>query len=89
MDKDKDEFYCGGTEPTEEYDMKDYNREAELLDALRIIRDDLDEIIRYIDAVGRVTNAEGRLRKAIQTLHKVRNFANDASLWGNLDGKDN
>ena len=51
---------------------KMYAREDELLDALRIIRDDLDETI-----------AQGPLGISEPTLHQVwriRNFANDASL---------
>jgi len=96
MKKDEDEFYCGETEEaikrinfTEEYrnlmksiKMKKHNREDELLDALRIIRDDLDEIIASIEAVRSVFVGvlPRNLVREIQNLQKVRNFANDASL---------
>ena len=59
-----------------------YKREDELLDALRIIRDDLDGIIASIEAVRSVfvgVLPQGIVRE-IETLQKVRNFANDASL---------
>lgn len=96
MKKDEDEFYCGETEEaikkinfTEEYrnlvkriKVKEHNREDELLDALRIIRDDLDGIIASIEAVRSVfvgVLPQGIVRE-IETLQKVRNFANDASL---------
>ncbi len=48
---------------------KMYAREAELLDALRIIRDDLQEARAY----GAYTLAQS------EKLRKIRNFANDAS----------
>ena len=51
-------------------------REKELLDALRIIRDDLDEALTLIQAGTHYTDQD----KATRILHKVRNFANDASL---------
>lgn len=49
--------------------MRMYEREEELLDALRIIRDDLDEVTS--SPISEV--AKGKLLK------KIRNFANDAS----------
>ena len=48
---------------------KMYAREDELLDALRIIRDDLQEAMAY----GAYTLAQS------EKLQKIRNFANDAS----------
>tara|TARA_B100000963_G_C22640769_1_gene680314 strand:+ start:22350 stop:22640 length:291 start_codon:yes stop_codon:yes gene_type:complete len=96
MEKDEDEFYCGETKEaikkinfTEEYrnlmksiKMKKHNREDELLDALRIVRDDLDEIISSVEEVRSVFVGvlPRGIVNAIQTLEKVRNFANDASL---------
>ena len=51
-----------------------YAREDELLDALRIIRDDLDEAISAI-----LSPWERQRRVASIAVTKVRNFANDAS----------
>ena len=51
-----------------------YAREDELLDALRIIRDDLDEVISAI-----LSPWERQRRRASIAVTKVRNFANDAS----------
>jgi hypothetical protein len=48
---------------------KMYAREDELLDALRIIRDDLDEAIERAYPFDKGTDID-----------KIRNFANDASL---------
>jgi len=50
-------------------------REEELLDALRIIRDDLDEVLTLIQTGTHYTDQD----LATRILHKVRNFANDAS----------
>jgi len=50
---------------------KMYAREAELLDALRIIRDDLDEAIDKGHVAAHATNGND--------VTKIRNFANDAS----------
>ena len=51
---------------------KMYNREDELLSALRIIRDDLDEIIDKDIVLS--------LSSRLNMMRKIRNFANDASL---------
>ena len=51
---------------------KMYAREDQLLDALRIIRDDLDETI------GKDTVLS--LSSRLNMMRKIRNFANDASL---------
>ena len=48
-----------------------YAREDELLDALRIIRDDLDEIIAQ--------EVNLSLSSRLKMIKKIRNFANDAS----------
>lgn len=48
-----------------------YAREAELLEALRIIRDDLDEAIDKGHVAVHTTNGND--------VTKIRNFANDAS----------
>lgn len=45
-----------------------YAREDELLDALRIIRDDLDDALKVYPTINQ------------EDIVKVRNFANDASL---------
>lgn len=51
-----------------------YAREDELIEALKIIRDDLDDALE--------TEGYGSLahENSNRTLHKIRNFANDASL---------
>ena len=51
---------------------KMYNREDELLSALRIIRDDLDETIDKDTVLS--------LSSRLNMMRKIRNFANDASL---------
>ena len=53
---------------------KMYAREDELLDALRIIRDDLDDAL---ENEGYESLAH---EKSNRTLQKIRNFANDAGL---------
>ena len=55
---------------------KEHSREDELLEALRIIRDDLDEALTLIQAGTHYSDQD----KATRILQKVRNFANDASL---------
>lgn len=51
---------------------KIYAREDELLDALRIVSDDLDEIIEQDTYLS--------LSSRLSMIKKIRNFANDASL---------
>ena len=51
-----------------------YVREDMLLDAMRIVRDDLDEAISAI-----LSPWERQRRRASIAVTKVRNFANDAS----------
>ena len=51
-----------------------YAREDMLLDAMRIVRDDLDEAISAI-----LSPWERQRRRASIAVTKVRNFANDAS----------
>ena len=53
-----------------------YAREDELIEALKIIRDDLDETLTLIQTGTHYTDQD----KATRILHKIRNFANDASL---------
>jgi hypothetical protein len=50
-----------------------YEREDALIEALRIIRDDLDDAL---ETEGYNTSAH---EKSERTLQKIRNFANDAS----------
>ena len=50
-----------------------YEREDELIEALKIIRDDLDDAL---ETEGYSTLAH---ENSNRTLHKIRNFANDAS----------
>ena len=53
---------------------KMYKREDELIGALKIIRDDLDDAleIKWASSLAR--------GKSVRTLQKIRSFANDASL---------
>jgi len=52
---------------------RSYEREDELIEALKIIRDDLDDAL---ETEGYNTSAH---EKSERTLQKIRNFANDAS----------
>lgn len=61
--------------------MKENNREDELLDALRIIRDDLKKVIVSMGTVLPLTVlCQEELSYSIRTLKTLRDFANDASL---------
>jgi len=95
MEEDEDEFYCGETEEvmkkinfTEEYrklaesiKIKENNREDGLLDALRIIHDDLKKVIVSLGSVLPLTVlCQEELSYSIRTLKTLRDFANDASL---------
>ena len=53
---------------------RSYEREDELIEALKIIRDDLDNALET-KGYGSLTH-----ERSERTLEKIRNFANDASL---------
>lgn len=53
---------------------RSYEREDQLTEALKIIRDDLDDALEN-EGYGSLAHENSN-----RTLHKIRNFANDAAL---------